>query len=126
MKLSIDRQEKKGLFGGTYYEAVIKVTLTSQEEEVARKQNIMNLSLVGDGDVSSTDTAKLLRLCNLSRLSMKDLIAYGGITAKANGNQLGMLSWLEDEVRQKCKDFKSNIEADQFFGSGGSKTEEEF
>lgn len=124
MKLSIDRQEKKGPLGGTYYEAVIRVTVTREEEEVARKQKIMNLSLVGDGDVSSTDTAKLLRLCNRSRLTMVDLI--NGIIAKANGNQLGMLSWLEDEIRQKCKDFKSNVEADQFFGSGGSKTEEEF
>jgi hypothetical protein len=124
MKLSIDRQEKKGPLGGTYCEAVIRVTVTREEEEVARKQKIMNLSLVGDGDVSSTDTAKLLRLCNQSRLTMVDLT--NGITAKANGNQLGMLSWLEDEIRQKCKDFKSNVEADQFFGSGGSKTEEEF
>lgn len=125
MKLSVDRQEKKGPFGGSYYETSIRVTLTREEEEVARKQNIMNLSLIGDGNVSSTDTAKLLRLCNLSRLSMRDL-TMGGITAKADGNQLGMLGWLEDEIRQKCKDFKSNIEADQLFGSGGSKTEEEF
>lgn len=28
MKLSIDRQEKKGFFGGTYYESYIQLILT--------------------------------------------------------------------------------------------------
>jgi len=123
MKLSVDRQEKKGLLGGAYYETSIRVILTPEEEQVARKQKIMNISLIGDGDPQSSDTAKLLHLCNRSRLSLADLKI--GITAKAKGNQLGILGWLEDEVRSKCKNAKSNIESDGAFGKGGQSYEEE-
>ncbi|MCA1994198.1 MAG: hypothetical protein LDL41_19450 [Coleofasciculus sp. S288] len=121
MKLSLDRQEKKGFFGGAYYETIVKVALTSEEEQVARKQRIMNLSLIGDGDPSSSDTAKLLHLCNRSRLSLTDLII--GITAKADGNQLGLLGWLEDEIRTQCKNIKNNIESDKAFGGGVEEEE---
>ena len=123
MKLSVDRQEKKGLFGGAYYETTIRVTLTPEEEQVARKQKIMNIQLIGDGNPQSGDTVKLLGLCNRSRLSLSDLTI--GITATAKGNQLGTLGWLEDEVRSQCKNIKNNIEADSAFGQGGQSYEEE-
>lgn len=109
MKLSVDRQEKKGFFGGSFYETSIRATLTDQETKVAYEQRIMDLALIGDGDVSSDDTGKLLHLCNRTRLSMSDLTL--GIIAKANdASQLGMLAWLENRVRERCKEFKSIIE----------------
>lgn len=123
MKLSVDRQEKKGLLGGAYYETAIRVSLTLEEEQVARKQKLMNLSLIGDGNPSSNDTAKLLNLCNRSRLSLIDLM--GGITAKVKGNQLGSLVWLEDEIESQCKAVKGNIESDSAFGLGGQSYEKE-
>lgn len=123
MKLSVDRQEKKGFLGGAYYEVAIRVTLEPEEEQVARKQKIMNISLIGDGNPQSNDTAKLLGLCNRSRLSLSDLKT--GITATAKGNQLGSLDWFEDEIRSQCKNIKNNIEADAAFGQGGQSFEEE-
>jgi len=123
MKLSVDRQEKKGMFGSAYYETTVKVTLTPEEEQVARKQNIMNIPLIGDGNVQSDETTKLLHLCNRTRLSLADL--KSGITATAKGNQLGMLGWFEDEIRSQCKNVKSNIETDGAFSQGGQSYEEE-
>jgi hypothetical protein len=123
MKFSADRQEKKGPLGGAYYETYIKVTLTPEEEKVARKQKFLGATLVG-GDPEGEGKVVYM-LCKAYRITMNDLVA--GITAKVgSGSQLGKLASFEDEVREACKDFKSNIEADQFFGSGGSKSEEEF
>lgn len=122
MKLLVDRQEKKGLLG-VYYETSIRVSLTPEEDQVARKQKLMRLTLIGDGDPSSDQTAKLLHLCNRSRLSLVDLMS--GITVKAKGNQLGLLGWLEGEIESKCKDIKDNIESDAAFGRGGQSYEKE-
>ncbi|GEM_PF-2309807 len=109
MKLSVDRQEKKGFFGGTYYETVIRVTLTDEERKVAYGQGIMNAWLIGSNDVSSEETVNLLHLCNRSHLTMEDLIV--GITAKANNeSELGFLAWIENRVKDQCKNFKSHIE----------------
>ena len=123
MKLSVERKERTGPFGGAYYETAIKVSLTSEEEQVARKQKIMNLALIGDGNPQSPDSAKLLHLCNRARLSLTDLST--GITAKADGNQLGLLGWLEEEIRNQCKNIKNNIESDGDFSRGGESYEEE-
>lgn len=123
MKFSADRQEKKGPFGGAYYETDIRVTLTPEEENVARKQNILRAILVG-GDPEG-EGGVVYRLCNKWSLTIEDLVL--GITAKvADGSQLGRLVSFENLVRERCKNFKSNLEADQFFGSSGSKNEEEF
>jgi hypothetical protein len=123
MKFSADRQEKKGPFGGAYYETYIQVTLTPEEENVARKQNILRLTLVG-GDPQGEGRV-VYHLCDKWSLTIKDLVL--GITAKvADGSQLGRLVSFENLVRERCKDFKSHLEADQIFGSSGSKKEEEF
>ena len=120
MKLTVDRQEKKGPFGGSYYETYIKVTLTPEEQKIARKQSIMRAVLVG-GDPEG-EGKEVYNFCNKFSLTMEDLIT--GITAKVNdGTQIGRLASFENRIRERCKAFKSNIEADQFFGSGGSKSE---
>ncbi|WP_204106843.1 MULTISPECIES: hypothetical protein [Spirulina sp. CCY15215] len=123
MKFSADRQEKKGPFGGAYYETEIKVTLTDKELETARRQNIMRAILVG-GDMEG-EGKEIFLLCGKQRVSMNDLMI--GITAKVgNGSKLGTLANFEDQLREACKGFKANLEADQFFAGGGSKSEEEF
>jgi hypothetical protein len=108
MRISVDREEKKGLFGRSFFETSIKVFLTSEERQIATERRLINLSLIGDGNISSQDTANLLHLCNRSRLSLADLI--NGIVAKAEGNQLSLLGWLEEEVKNQCKIIKSNLE----------------
>ncbi|XWK86934.1 MAG: hypothetical protein U7127_22420 [Phormidium sp.] len=124
MKFTADRQEKKGPFGGTYYELYIRVTLEPKEEEIARKQGIMSKQLVGTNNPDSSEFTKMIQVCGKSSLSMIDLTS--GITAKASdGSQIGKLAWFEQEVREACKTFKSHIIADGMFGSGGKKIEEE-
>jgi hypothetical protein len=109
MKLYIDRQTKKGLFGGTYYETLAQVQLTPEERQIAQQARIMRLYLIGDRDLSSEETASLMHACNRSSISMSDL--ENGVKAKANNeSQLGLLAWFEDKVREKSQEFKQLIE----------------
>lgn len=124
MKFSADRTEKKGPLGGAYYETYIKITLTPEEENIARKQGIMRTIIFGGSSSDDPETIEAMRLCGRLAIRMEDLI--GGITVKVgSGQELGRLVGFEDLIKQRCKNLKSNLTADQFFGSGGSKDEEE-
>ncbi|WP_293127380.1 hypothetical protein [Microcoleus sp. bin38.metabat.b11b12b14.051] len=124
MKFSADRTEKKGPLGGAYYETYIKITLTPEEENIARKQGIMRTIIFGGRSSDDPETIEAFRLCGMVNITMEDLIQ--GITVKVgSGQELGRLAGFEDLIKQRCKNLKSNITADQFFGSGGSKDEEE-
>jgi hypothetical protein len=125
MKFSADRTEKKGPLGGAYYETYIKITLTPEEETIARKQGIINSRIFGNmRNSDDPETREAFSLCSRLEITMEDLI--NGITVKvASGKELGRLAVFEDLIKQRCKNFKSNLDADQFFGSGGSKDEEE-
>ena len=124
MKFSADRTEKKGPLGGAYYETYIKITLTPEEENIAHKQGIMRTIIFGGSSSDDPETIEAMRLCGRLQIRMGDLIE--GITVKVgSGQELGRLAAFEDLIKERCKKFKSNITADQFFGSGGSKDEEE-
>lgn len=111
MKLSIDRQEKKGFFGGSYYESYIQLTLTPEEEKVAKKIGLMNQKIFYFG-WSEQDKQVLLTLQNLgdsTQLKFEELTR--GITAKCKGDMdLNRLAFTEDMIRQKCKEIKAAIE----------------
>ena len=111
MKLSIDRQEKKGHFGGTYYESYIQLNLTEDEEKVAQKMGLMSQSIF-HWESSKQDQQVLLTLINCDSkvsLSFKDLTR--GITAKSKGEiDLNRIAFTEDMIRAKCKEIKVAIE----------------
>lgn len=110
--------------GGAYYETYINITLTPEEEKIASKQGIMRARIFGGRNYDDPETREAFNLCGRLEIRMEDLIS--GITAKVgSGQELGRLAAFEDLIKQRCKNFKSNLEADQFFGSGGSKDEEE-
>lgn len=122
MKLTIDRQEEKGPFGGSYYITQVKVELTAEEEAVAKRQKILGKNLLG-GSVESREGEMLIDLCNENKINMRDLMM--GIRAKASsGKMLGKLVEFENLVRERCKSFKSRLEADSFFSGSGSSSEE--
>jgi len=108
MKLSINREEKKGMFGGAYFLGNIKVTITDEERRIASERRILSIPLIGDKASASSDAANLLVLFGRSTLSLSDLT--NGIQVKAEGNQIGLLGWLEDSVREQCKIVKANLE----------------
>jgi len=81
-------------------DTTIKVTLSSREQKLASEHGLMDISLIGNGDTASPETDKLWRLCNRSRLSLGDLV--DGLTFSANSEQLGLLGWLQEEVRSQC------------------------
>lgn len=109
MKISFDRQTVKGLFGKTYYESTIQVTLQPEEKEVARQQNILKVALLGGKKLKEEEAAMRYICCKLS-VTMKDL--ERGIVAKVSEeSELGQLSWFENQVRQQCKVFKSLLES---------------
>lgn len=107
MKLSIDRQEKKGFFGGIYYESYIQLVLTEEEEKVAKKMGLMSVNIF-HWEASQQDQQLLLTLKNTDskvRLSFKELTR--GITAKSMGEMdLNRLAFTEDRMRAKCKEIK--------------------
>jgi len=108
MKLSINREEKKGVFGKAYFNCSIKVTITDEERQIASERRLLNSPLIGDKASATSDASNLLALYGRSTLSLSDLT--NGIQAKAEGNQIGLLQWLEDSVREQCKIVKINLE----------------
>jgi hypothetical protein len=133
MKLSIDRQQKSGFFGKTYYESNISLTLTIQEEEIVQKLNLKRVSLIGGPPgKNSHDEIRVLALAQVSsgnqNLTLENLVC--GITAKAGSdNLLCELSTFEELLRERCKALKNQIEShvvgQQKF-VGNNKHEEEF
>ncbi|MEG4498171.1 hypothetical protein QUB05_13240 [Microcoleus sp. F10-C6] len=129
MKLSIDRQEKKGFFGGTYYESHIQLILTEEEEKIAKKMGLMSVNIF-HWEASKQDQQVLLTLTNKSssgRLSFKELTS--GVTAKSMGEMdLNRLAFTEDRMRAKCKEIK--VAMDNYISQknavGKGKYEEEF
>ncbi|MDY6938755.1 MAG: hypothetical protein SWY16_13910 [Cyanobacteriota bacterium] len=109
MKLSVERQAVKGLFGRTYYESAIQVTLKPEEKEVARQQNILKVALLGGRELGEEEAA-MSYICRRLKVTMKDL--ERGIVAKVYGeSELGQLSWFENQVRKRCKTFKVLLES---------------
>lgn len=129
MKLSIDRQEKKGFFGGTYYESHIQLILTEEEEKIAKKMGLMSVNIF-DWEASQEDQQLLLTLKDTDskvRLSFKELTR--GITAKSMGEMdLKRLVFTEDRMRAKCKQIK--VAMDNYISQKNAvskgKYEEEF
>lgn len=92
--------------------------MTPEEENVAQKQRIMGARIFGGRNSDDPETREAFSLCGRLEITMEDLI--NGITVKVgSGKELGRLAAFEDLIKQRCKNFKSNLEADQFFGSGG-------
>ncbi|MBE9042608.1 hypothetical protein IQ235_17740 [Oscillatoriales cyanobacterium LEGE 11467] len=109
MKISFERHTVKGLFGKTYYKSAIQVTLQPEEKEVARQQNILKVALLGGKDLEEEEAA-IAYICRKLSVTMKDL--ERGIVAKVRGeSELRQLSWFENQVRQRCRDFKSLLES---------------
>ena len=65
-----------------------------------KRQLIIHSDFIFYGDAASPETDKLWRLCRRSRLSLGDLI--NGLTFSANSEQVGLLGWLQEEVRSQC------------------------
>ncbi len=110
MKLTIDRQEKKGTFGGTYYETFIQVTLTPEEKEAAQKIHIGGRPVFKYGN--SEEESMLL--VNVFKHRSREMTLYdlmGGVRAKVDSDaQLNVLALAENRVREKCKNIKNALE----------------
>ncbi|WP_254565347.1 hypothetical protein [Oscillatoria sp. HE19RPO] len=108
MKLSVDRQEKKGPFGGTYYESKIKITLTEEEKEVADTIELMKKLIFDPTDPGDRQVLHVLRE---GQVSVWDLTNGYGVTAKCDKEaDLGSLAFVENKVREKCKYIKAKID----------------
>ena len=88
-------------------DAEIKVILSPQEEGLVSQQGLMDVSLIGDDDPSSSDTDKLLRLCGRSHMSLADLVI--GVKVSADSDRLGLLGWLQEEVKSQCAIVKESL-----------------
>jgi len=88
-------------------DATIKVILSAQEERLVSQQGLMDVSLIGDDDPSSPDTDKLWRLCGRSHMSLADLAQ--GVKVSADSDRLGLLGWLQEEVRSQCAIVKDSL-----------------
>ena len=88
-------------------DAIIQVILSPREHRLAIAQGLMDVSLIGDGDPSSQDTDKLWRLCGRSHLSLANLVF--GVTVSANSDRLGLLGWLQEEVKSQCAIVKESL-----------------
>lgn len=88
-------------------DAIIQVSLSPREQQLAIAQGVMDVSLIGDGDPASPDTDKLWRLCGRSHISLADLVF--GVTVSADSDRLGLLGWLQEEVRSQCAIVKESL-----------------
>ena len=88
-------------------DATIKVVLSPQEERLLSQQGLMDVSLIGDDEPSSPDTDKLLLLCNRSHMSLADLVI--GVKVSADSDRLGLLGWLQEEVKSQCAIVKESL-----------------
>lgn len=110
MKLSIDRQEKKGPFGGTYYESSIQLTLTKEEEKVADKLDL-DRKLLFDYNRSETDQ-KVLSTIGMAKIELTLRELKNGILVKCKSDSdLHRLAFAENSIRSKCKDIKAAIDS---------------
>ena len=91
-------------------DAIIQVNLSPREQRLAIDQGLMDVSLIGDDDLSSPDTDKLRRLCGRSHISLADLVF--GVTVSADSDRLGLLGWLQEEVRSQCEIVKESLNYD--------------
>jgi hypothetical protein len=92
--------------------AVIKVKLSPREQSLAIAQGLIDISLIGDGDPTSPDTDKLWRLCGRSHISLADLVI--GVQVSADSDRLGLLGWLQEEVRSQCEMIKETLHQSNF------------
>jgi hypothetical protein len=88
-------------------DATIKVILSLKEKRLVSQQGLMDVSLIGDDDPSSPDTDKLLRLCDRSHMSLADLVI--GVKVSADSDRLGLLGWLQEEVKSQCAIVKESL-----------------
>ncbi len=88
-------------------DATILVILSPREKRLANEQGLMDVSLIGDGDPSSPDTDKLWRLCGRSHMSLADLVI--GVKVSADSDRLGLLGWLQEEVKSQCAIVKESL-----------------
>jgi len=128
VKLSVNRQEKTGPFGGIYYETEVRLSMSSEEEEVAKKNGLFYCVAIGDSDITHPESRLLFRLIEKRKISISDLTS--GVTAKIKSESgLNDLVEFENLVKERCKLLKQHIEAaksnKEAFQKGGSSYEEE-
>lgn len=113
MKLSVDRKEKKRLFGlgGIHYESKIKLTLTKEEEKIARKLELRDKDLFyfpKDRPRNDLEHQVGVMLNHPGELKVRDLIV--GVTAKCDKeDELFLLSLVENTIREQCNYIQSEI-----------------
>jgi len=88
-------------------DAIIKVTLSAREQKLVIENGLIDIYLIGNDDSSSPDSDKLCQLCSRSHISLADLVL--GVTVSANSDRLGLLGWLQEEVRSQCAIIKENL-----------------
>jgi hypothetical protein len=111
MKLSINRRQMKGFFGGTYYESSIDVILTEEEEKAANKLGLMDEPIFYCKWSQQDERILLLMIPTIESktiLRFKQLVR--GIVAKSQGEvDLGLLEFIEKRIREKYKGIEATI-----------------
>jgi hypothetical protein len=128
MKLSVNRQERTGPFGGKFYETSIQLSVSYEEKDAIRKQRCLNTAILGERDPENPEARFSFRICKKWMVTVEDLIL--GITAKASDeSELAYLGQFEGLVKERCKQLKARIEdyatAKTAFQGSDSSYEEE-
>jgi len=128
MKLSINRQEKTGPFGGKYYETEVTLSMSYEEKEVTRKQKLLNAAVLGSNNPEESEAKFSFLLTNEFKITVDKLTS--GVKAKVdNESQLHNLAKFENLIRERCKVLKERIEASESnkesFQAGNASYEEE-
>lgn len=107
MKLSIIRDQAKGLLGGVKFEFRAKVELTNEESELVRKYKVDKEALL-EKEVKIPLTGRAIKLS----ITIGSLIA--GQTFKCN--DVAEILEYEKNVKDSCESFKNYIEVMKNFG----------
>jgi len=129
MKFSTNCEEKKGAFGGSFWELNVKVTLTEEEVKTARKYRVYKATLIGGDEAESALVYKLTRLSPISFIDSTPKTSFNiedlseGVKFKANNaSELPLLLEFQEMVKQRCKNFKEYLEErQQITGALGQK-----
>jgi hypothetical protein len=109
MKLSVDRLELTGPFGGTYYETYIRLSMSDEESEAIRNQRLMSAFVVGTNNPENAEAKLAFWVTNKWGITVEDLTF--GITGKvSNESQIHHLARFENLIRERCKALKERID----------------
>jgi hypothetical protein len=127
MKVSINRQELTGPFGGKYYETYIKLSMSDDETEAVRKLRLMKTFVIGARNPDDDEAKFSFWMTNQWGITVEDLTI--GITGKSpNESELHKLVKFENLIRERCKILKKRVEDSAMTKKafdGGSSYEEE-